>query len=72
MSKTVQQLRAAYKQGARWCVMVHYEAPSLGARGDIISTHRTYELARAAAKRSGWHDHLSMHELRAEACGQAA
>lgn len=72
MSKTVQQLRTAYNQGARWCVMVSYEAPSLGSRGDIISTHRTYDLARAAAKRSGWDDRLSIHELHAEACGQPA
>lgn len=69
MSKTVQQLRTAYNHGDRWCVMVHYEAPSLGVRGEIISTHKTYDLARAAAKRSGWDDHLAIHELRAEACG---
>lgn len=72
MSKTVQQLRTAYNQGARWCVMVHYDAPRLGVRGDIISTHKTYELARAAAKRSGWDDHLAIHDLHAEACSLAA
>lgn len=52
--------------------MVGYESPRLGVRGDIISTHRTYDLARAAAKRSGWDDHLSIQELHAEATQTAS
>ena len=69
---TVKQLRTAYKRGSRWCVMVNYGAPRLGNRGDIISTHKTYDLARAAAKGSGWDDFVSVHALPAETCGHNA
>lgn len=67
--KTVKQLRAAYNRGARWCVIVHYDSARLGARGDIISTHKTYELASASAKRSGWESFVAVRELTPEACG---
>lgn len=67
MTKTTKQVQSAYNRGARYAVAVHYSAPRLGEAGEIVSTHGTYDLARAAAKRSGWDDHLAIRKIAAVA-----
>lgn len=63
MGKTADELRRAYRLGRRWCVTVMYASPLLGRRGDVLSTHRTYDLALLAAKSSGWYSFVSVDEI---------
>jgi len=43
-------------------VVIAYEC-RLGKRGDIVSKHSSYELARTAAKRSGFDSFLAIREI---------
>jgi hypothetical protein len=45
----------------RWAVVFAYSTEQHG-KGCVLSTHKSYDLARAAAKRSGWDSFLAIRE----------
>ena len=46
----------------RYAVVVQYQC-GIGDKGDVISRHKTYELARAASKRTGYDSFLAIREI---------
>lgn len=62
MSSTQNATKIA-KSSRPYAVVFQYD---IGAheQGEIISTHKSYDLARAAAKRSGYDSFLSIHDAR--------
>lgn len=48
--------------GFNWCVVVAYDC-SIGNTGAVLSKHKTYDLAKAAAKKTGFYEFLSIREF---------
>jgi hypothetical protein len=59
--KTV-QAEKAFAAGKRYAVVAAYSHNNY-AGGDIVSCHNTYELARGAARRSGYDTFRAIREL---------
>jgi len=53
----------ADKTGRDWAVIAQYEHAGYES-GDVISTHKSYDLARAASKRSGYDTFRAIRNLR--------